>query len=115
MNQIEASPFFQRADIVAACRKRSIVVQAYSPLGKGAFTSLPALQRIADRHAKTPAHVLIRWSLQRGFVCVPKSSNADRIAANADVFSFELSDADMAELDAMETGSGITWNPTLVE
>lgn len=115
INQVELSPFFQRHEIVEACQKRNILVQAYSPLGKGAFVELPQLQKIAEKYNKKPPHILIRWSLQRGFVCLPKSSNSERLKANADVFDFELSDDDMAQLNAMETGSGITWNPTLVK
>lgn len=62
-----------------------------------------------QKYNKTPAHVLIRWSLQSGFIVLPKSSTLSRIESNADVFEFDLKDEDMKALNAMETGSGITW------
>jgi diketogulonate reductase-like aldo/keto reductase len=61
--------------------------------------------------ARTSAQVLIRWSLQKGFVVLPRSSNADRIAENARVFDFALSDAQMAELDALDEGFTTGWDP----
>ncbi|CAO1620773.1 unnamed protein product [Parajaminaea phylloscopi] len=113
LNQIELSPFFQRSEIVKKCQQHGIAVESYSPLGKGQFTDLPELKSIASRHGKTAAQVLIRWCLQRGFIVIPKSSNPSRIKENADIFDFELTSSDMQELDGMETGSGITWDPTL--
>lgn len=110
LNQIELSPFFQRREIVKKCKEHNIAVESYSPLGKGQFVDLPELKKIADRHGKTPAQVLIRWCLQRGFIVIPKSSNPGRIKENSEVFDFELTAADVEELDGMETGSGITWD-----
>jgi diketogulonate reductase-like aldo/keto reductase len=110
VNQIELSPFFQRASIVAECAKHDIVVESYSPLGKGAFVDLPELQDIAKKYGKTPSHILIRYVLQKDIVVLPKSVNPDRIKANADVYGFELDAEDMKTLDGFETGSGITWD-----
>lgn len=109
MNQIELSPFFQRGEIIKECSKHNIAVESYSPLGKGAFIDLPELKQISKNYGKTPAHVLIRWCLQSGFVVLPKSANPQRIEANADVFDFSLTEGDMKKLDEMETGYGITW------
>lgn len=114
VNQIELSPFFQRSEIVSKCKQYNIAIESYSPLGKGQFTDLPEIRAIANRHGKTSAQVLIRWCLQRGYIVIPKSSNLERIKENADIFDFELAESDMQELDGMETGSGITWDPTLV-
>lgn len=110
VNQIEFSPFFQRSEIVSECRAHNIVVQAYSPLGKGQFVDLPQLQGIASKHGKTPSHILIRYALQKDVVVLPKSVNPQRIKANADVYDFELDAEDMKTLDSFETGSGITWD-----
>ncbi|CAO1618124.1 unnamed protein product [Jaminaea pallidilutea] len=112
LNQIELSPFFQRKAIVDKCRQHGIAVESYSPLGKGAHVDLPELHDISRKYGKTPAQVLIRWCLQRDFIVIPKSSNEGRIVENAAVFDFDLSKDDMSSLDAMETGSGITWDPT---
>lgn len=64
---------------------------------------------LRQKYQKTPAQVLIRWSLQSDLICLPKSSNVDRLTANANIFDFELSEEDMKTLNAMETGSGVTW------
>lgn len=112
VNQIEISPFFQRKDIVSECRKHNIALQAYSPLGKGAFVDRPELHKIGEKYGKSPAQVLIRWSLQQDFIVLPKSSNEERIKANANLYDFELSKEDIDTLNAMETGKGITWDPT---
>jgi len=112
VNQIELHPLCQQKDIVAYCREREIVVQAYCPLIRGNF-SAPALQEVSSRVGKDPAQVLVRWSLQRGFVPLPKSSNPQRVQSNADVFDFALSDEDLAKLDALDKGAdgAISWNP----
>ncbi|UZJ52854.1 hypothetical protein CBS101457_002174 [Exobasidium rhododendri] len=109
MNQIELSPFFQRKAIVNECLKHNIAIESYSPLGKGAHTDLPELKEIGKKYGKTPAHILIRWVLQSGYVVLPKSSNPQRIEANADLYDFVLDESDMKALNGMETGSGITW------
>jgi len=72
-------------------------VQAYSPLGKGQREVMEdrTVAAVARRLGRTNAQVLIRWSLQQGFICLPKSSNPERQKANLDVFSFELSPEDM--------------------
>ncbi|KDN53024.1 aldo/keto reductase [Tilletiaria anomala UBC 951] len=112
VNQIEVSPFFQRREIVNACLKHNILVEAYSPLGKGAHVDLPELHEIAKTYEKTPSQLLIRWSLQSGHICLPKSANPTRIKENSDIFDFVITENDMKKLDALETGSGVTWDPT---
>lgn len=67
--------------------------------------------RHARRHGKTPAQVMLRWSLQHGFVTIPKSSNAARIRENAEVFDFELSHEEMARLNVKDEGMATGWNP----
>ncbi|KAH8110125.1 Aldo/keto reductase [Phellopilus nigrolimitatus] len=103
VNQIELHPFCQQKDIVEYCNKNGIVVQAYCPLVRGDFSS-PVLQEIAKSTGKNPAQVLVRWSLQRGFIPLPKSANPERVVSNVDIFDFVLSDADIAKLDALDKG-----------
>ena len=112
VNQIEVTPFFQRSPIVDACRQQNIHIVAYSPFGKGAHVNDAQLTDIASKYGKSAPQLLVRWSLQHGYIVIPKSSNPDRISANADVFDFTISDDDMRTLDAMETGAGVTWDPT---
>ncbi|CAL5227945.1 g10992 [Coccomyxa viridis] len=114
VNQIELSPFLQRKDLVAYCRSKGIALEAYSPLGKGTREVLEdkTVRSVAQRQGRTNAQVLIRWSLQQGFITLPKSSNAQRQQSNLDVFSFELDDQDMEELDALDRYLVTAWDPT---
>ncbi|KAF8573787.1 Aldo/keto reductase [Ramaria rubella] len=112
VNQIELHPFCQQKAIVEYCRAHSIIVQAYSPLICGHMEH-PVLHAVAQRHKRDVAQILIRWSLQKGFVPLPKSAQAHRIASNLDVFDFELTTQEEEELDKLDRGKegAVTWNP----
>lgn len=99
INQIELHPWLPRPDIVEWCQKRGVVLEAYSPLVRGRENESPLLLEIAKKHGKTPAQVLVRWSLQKKFVPLPKSVTKSRIEENADVYGFELDAEDMTKLD----------------
>lgn len=73
----------------------------------------PKLVALAKKYGRTPAQILIRWSLQRGFVCIPKSSMPERIAENADVFSWALDEHDMQALSGFNEGLITGWDPTV--
>jgi diketogulonate reductase-like aldo/keto reductase len=100
VNQIEWSPLLFDAEVVEDHRARGIVVEGYSAL-RGGTLEHPTIVGIAERLGRTPAQVIIRWHLQHEIVVIPKSVNADRIRANADVAGFSLTDEDMAALDAL--------------
>lgn len=114
VNQIELSPYNykSRRTLVRQCAEAGIIIEAYSPLTKGRKLNDPTLVEIATIHDKTPAQVLIRWSLQYGFVVLPKSSNPERIRQNADVHDFELTETDMDRLDRLDEGLITGWDPT---
>lgn len=111
VNQIELTPFLQRRDTVALCEERGVVVEAYSPLTRGRRLDDPTVAAVARRAGRTPAQVLLRWGVQRGFVVLPKSTHADRIAENAALFDFALDDGSMVELDGLEEGLVTGWDP----
>jgi diketogulonate reductase-like aldo/keto reductase len=114
VNQIELSPFLQQREIVDFCRRNGIVLEAYSPLTRGEKLKDARLAAIAESVGKTPAQVLIRWSLQHGFVCLPKSEKPHRIEENGSVFDFELSPAQMETLDGFDEHHRTCWDPTAV-
>ncbi|KAI8446788.1 NADP-dependent oxidoreductase domain-containing protein [Phakopsora pachyrhizi] len=116
INQVELHPWCQQKSIVEYCRSKGIVVQAYCPLVRGQFMDHPTLVEIAKRHKKSVAQVLIRWSLQHGFVPLPKSDSPNRIKENVEVFDFELDSQSMEQLDGLDKGDSgaISWNPTSV-
>lgn len=116
VNQIEIHPFCQQKSIVDYCRANGIIIQAYSPLVRGNFGH-PVIQEVCKEHNKSPPQVLVRWSIQRGFVPLAKSSDPDRVKSNADCFDFELSESAMAKLNSLDRGSGgaVGWNPVNVD
>jgi diketogulonate reductase-like aldo/keto reductase len=102
VNQIEMNPFdFPRA-VVAECERAGIVVEAYSPLARGRGLDHPTLAAIAARLERTPAQAMLRWAVQHGAVVIPKSTRRERIFANAQIFDFELDEADMQSLDGLD-------------
>lgn len=115
VNQVELHPFLAQPGLVAACHKLGIAVEAYSPLAKGRRLDHPVLAEVGRAHGKSVAQVMIRWSLQKGFISIPKSANPKRIQENAAVFDFALSEAEMRTLDGLDEGLRTAWDPTGVE
>jgi diketogulonate reductase-like aldo/keto reductase len=102
VNQVEFHPFLYQKDLLSFCEKNSIQLEAYSPLTRGMRLNHPAIVDIAKRYDnKTPAQILIRWSLQHNLVVIPKSIHEDRILENSQVFDFELAAEDMNLLDSL--------------
>lgn len=114
VNQIELSPYNyqQRRDTVDLCRANGIAVEAYSPLTKGLKLGDPRLIEIAAHYGRTPAQVLIRWCLEKGFIVLPKSNRPERIRENAAVFDFSITGADMSLLDSFNENLATGWDPT---
>ncbi|KAJ6500046.1 Aldo/keto reductase [Mycena vitilis] len=130
VNQIELHPFCQQKELVSWCKnpEHPIVVQAYCPIiqGKEGKMSHTVITEIAVKHGRVSrplnddppqakhAQILLRWSLQKGFVPLPKSAQTDRIHSNAQLFDFELNEGDMSELDALNLEEHIAWDSTRV-
>ena len=106
VNQVEFSPFAYRRRLLDACNEHEVALEAYSPLGTGRHLSDERVQRIAERVGRTPAQVLLRWCVQRDLIVIPKSTHRERIAENAEIFDFALSDEDIAALDALDETGG---------
>jgi diketogulonate reductase-like aldo/keto reductase len=111
VNQIELTPFLQRRETVALCNELGIALEAYSPLTHGQRLGHPVLLELAAELGRSPAQLLLRWGLQRGFVVLPKSVKPERILENAALFDFSLDAATMARLDALEEGLVTGWDP----
>jgi methylglyoxal/glyoxal reductase len=114
VNQIELSPFNVRSrnDVVTLCREHGIVVEAYSPLTKARRLEDDTIVSIANRHDRSPAQVMIRYALEKGFVVLPKSTHRERILENSRVFDFALDEAEIERLDALDEGLATGWDPT---
>ena len=106
VNQVQFSPFEFRRGLLDGCDRRGVALEAYSPLGTGRHLRDRKVARVAERLARTPAQVLIRWALQRDVIVLPKSTHQERIEENAQVFDFQLSDEDMRTLDDLDRTGG---------
>ena len=106
VDQVQFSPYAYRRALLDFCGQSGIALEAYSPLGTGRYLASDAVARIAGRHERTPAQVLLRWCIERSIPVIPKSTHRERIAENAEVFDFVLSAEDLAELDALDRTGG---------
>ncbi|KAI9717901.1 MAG: hypothetical protein M1812_004428 [Candelaria pacifica] len=111
VGQWELHPWLARPDIVDWCQKRGIILEAYSPLVRAKRFDEPAIQSLGKKYSKTPAQILVRWSLQKGFVPLPKSVTYSRIDENANVYDFELCVDDMKTLQT-DDYAPCAWDPT---
>eukprot|EP00794_Sanderia_malayensis_P017072 gene17072-18792_t len=109
INQIELHPWLQQRTVVNYCQKLGIHLMGFCPLGRCAkFGKDAVLVDVAKKWGKTQAQILVRWGMQKDFVTIPKSSKAERIKENADVFDFALSDDEMEMLDGLEEGMRVS-------
>ena len=106
VDQIESSPQFTNHELIGQLRSKGIVAEAWSPLGGtgGNLLGSPVLAEIGAKYGKSAAQVVIRWHIQRGVVVLPKSTHAERIKQNFDVFDFNLTSEDMTAITALNTG-----------
>ena len=100
VNQIEWAPSLYDAKRAAEHQQRGIILEGYSAL-KNTNLSSPVLTEIAKSHGVGAVQVLLRWHIEHGFVAIPKSVTPQRIAANFDVYSFSLTDAEVARIDSL--------------
>ena len=111
VNQIELHPLLNQAELRAANAQHNIVTEAYSPLAVGRLLDNPTVTSIAGEYGRTPAQVLIRWSIQLGNVVIPRSAKPERIAGNFDVFDFELAAEHMDALNGLNDGTRVREDP----
>lgn len=106
VNQIEIHPFFAQTKALEVMKEYGVQPEAWGPFaeGKHSIFTHPVLTKIGEKYGKSAAQVALRWNIQRGVVVIPKSTHVERIKANIDVFDFELTPADMAEINALDLG-----------
>ena len=114
VDQIELHPWNQQRELVDYCRSKNIVVVAYSPLTQGTRLGDATIVELANKYGKSPAQVVLRWGLQKGFVVIPKSDREHRIEENKGLYGWELQQSDIHNIDALNEGQSANlgeWDP----
>ena len=108
VNQVECNPFFQQRELREVLDPLGVVLECWYPLGHGNAELLgnATVTALAEKYGKNAGQIVLRYETQDGLVTLPKSSNPARIASNLDVFDFELTDAEMDAMRALDTGKG---------
>jgi 2,5-diketo-D-gluconate reductase B len=105
-NQIELHPYNDQAKTIAASRKAGLAITAYTPIARGRVAGDALLSRIGKAHRKTAAQVCLRYLVQQSIVVIPKTSRAERLTENVEIFDFQLTPAEMKEIAALASPSG---------
>ena len=114
VNQVEVQPWLQQDHLIAFNASNGIQTEAWSPLGRGRVLDDPTIGRIAAKHGRSSAQIVLRWHVQRGLLVIPKSNSLERIRENSRVFDFELDAADLVEIAGLETGERTGSHPDAV-
>jgi diketogulonate reductase-like aldo/keto reductase len=101
INQVEFHPFLFQKDLLQFCKSNGIQLEAYSPLTRGKKLNHHQLIRLGEKYNKSPAQILVRWSLQHNLIVIPKSSHEERILENSRVFDFYINEKDMETLNSL--------------
>ena len=110
-NQIEVHPFLDQDKVLAACRAHGLAVTAYCPIARGKVPGNEVLERVGRTHGKSSSQVALRYLVQQGIIPIPRTANADHLAANLAIFDFKLSDSEMAEIGKLRQPGGRVVNP----
>ncbi|WP_315720615.1 MULTISPECIES: aldo/keto reductase [unclassified Bradyrhizobium] len=105
-NQVEYHPYLDQTKVREACARHGLALVAYSPIAKGKIKNDPTLTRIGRAHGKSPAQICLRWLVQQNVVAIPRTSKIERLSENLEVFDFELSEQEMADIFAMGSPEG---------
>jgi len=111
VNQIRLCPGETQDEVVEYSRAQGMLLEAYSPLGTGKIFDVPEMKALAEKYRRSIAQICIRWSLQRGYLPLPKSVTPSRIEENLKVFDFELEDADVQKIANLTGCVGFSGDP----
>ena len=111
VDQLQFHPLYFRREEYEFCKAKGMLLQAWKPLARGAVSGDEGLVGIADKHAKTPEQVILRWLLQLGLGVIPKSVNEARILQNADIFDFQLTEEEMNYMRSLDKGKSLSKEP----
>ena len=108
VNQVECNPYFQQKELRKLTDAANVRIEARGPLGQGSSKLLndPVIVKLAEKYGKDAGQIILRFEVQEGIIVLPKSTKPARIASNLDIFGFSLTDAEMDEMRALDTGKG---------
>lgn len=108
VNQVECNPYFQQRELRKLTDAANVRIEAWGPLGQGSSKLLndPVVVKLAEKYGKDAGQIILRFEVQEGIIVLPKSTKPARIAGNLDIFGFSLTDAEMNEMRALDTGKG---------
>jgi len=107
VNQIEYHPLYQQSEVVEYCRDNEILIEAAAPLAETEVFGEAPVQDLAEKYDKSPAQVVLRWSIERDVVVIPRSSSPEHIRGNLDVFDFSLDDDELSRLDELDRNHAV--------
>ncbi len=111
VNQIEFHPRLMQRPLLDFCNKHQIQYEAWSPLMQGKIFNIPLMQELAAKYHRTVSQIVLRWDIQMGVITIPKSTNAERIQENMDIFDFEISDEDMQAICSLDEDERVGADP----
>lgn len=108
VNQVECNPFFQQTNLKEIMKKDDVKIEAYFPLGHGdeKLLSHSTIDSLSKKYNKDSAQIILRFEVQEGFIVLPKSTNPEHIISNINIFDFELTEDEMNQIRALDTGKG---------
>ncbi|PPQ84006.1 hypothetical protein CVT25_000552 [Psilocybe cyanescens] len=112
IHQIDLHPFMTRPEIVDYSKKHGITLEAWAPLVRGYKFNHPLIIELSRKYEKEPAQVLLRYSLQKGYIPLPKSGLESRVRSNANVFDYSLTELEVTSLDQLNEDLVTDWDPT---
>ena len=104
VNQIELHPNRSEKELLKVCKRHNIVVEAWSPIKRGALFDNDIIKNLSKKYNKSEAQIILRWHLQNNVIAIPKTSTISRIKENLEIFDFEISKEDMEKIDSLNTG-----------
>ena len=113
VNQIESHPYFKNDEVIAFCKEKNIMPQAWCPLG-GSYSNLKnnaLFEELSEKYSKSPAQIILRWHIQRNMLIIPRTQNKERLRDNMDIFDFELSSEDVKKINLLNTGRRMGADP----
>jgi methylglyoxal/glyoxal reductase len=114
VNQMEYHPYLIQLPLVDLCESKGIQYQAWSPIMQGRVNDIGILKTIGKKYRKNPVQVVLRWDLQKGVTTIPKSVNQARIISNTEIFDFELTNEEVAQIDTLDCNHRFGYDPMLV-